>query len=104
MPFTPKDCKGKPFDSIILKLVDQEFTIACEKPTTPSSSMRDKRTRNALRCAHNKPKMLLNQKMNLSGSVNHGKVLTSAGQALLDSVANDVLEAAIERHPGLSNY
>ena len=47
---------------------------------------------------------LIQSKMNLSGSVNHGKVLTSAGQALLDSVANDVLEAAIERHPGLSNY
>lgn len=47
---------------------------------------------------------LIQSKMSLSGSVNHGKVLTSAGQALLDSVANDVLEAAIERHPGLSNY
>ena len=42
--------------------------------------------------------------MNAAGTVNHGKVLTAAGQALLDDVANSVLDAAIERHPGLSNY
>ena len=47
---------------------------------------------------------LVTSKMNAAGTVNHGKVLTAAGQALLDDVANSVLDAAIERHPGLSNY
>ncbi len=37
-------------------------------------------------------------------TINHGKVLSPAGQALLDDVANSVLDAAIERHPGLSDY
>lgn len=47
---------------------------------------------------------LVTSKMNAAGTVNHGEVLTSEGQALLDDVANSVLDAAIERHPGLSNY
>jgi ribosomal protein S19E (S16A) len=47
---------------------------------------------------------LVVSKMNAAGTVNHGKVLTPAGHALLDDVANSVLDAAIERHPGLSNY
>ena len=47
---------------------------------------------------------LIQSKMNLSGTVNHGKVLTPAGQKMLDSVAHSVRDEAIERHPGLSNY
>ncbi len=47
---------------------------------------------------------LIQSKMNLSGTVNHGKVLTPAGQKMLDSVAHAVRDEAIERHPGLSNY
>ena len=47
---------------------------------------------------------LIQSKMSLSGTVNHGKVLTPAGQKMLDSVAHAVRDEAIERHPGLSNY
>ena len=47
---------------------------------------------------------LIESKMNPAGNVNHGKVLTQEGQALLDSVAHAVRDDAIERHPGLSNY
>lgn len=47
---------------------------------------------------------LIESKMNVAGNVNHGKVLTPKGQSLLDSVAHDVRDQAIERHPGLSNY
>ena len=47
---------------------------------------------------------LIQSKMSLSGTVNHGKVLTPAGQKMLDSVAHSVRDEAIERHPGLSNY
>lgn len=47
---------------------------------------------------------LIESKMNAAGNVNHGKVLTPEGQSLLDSVAHDVRDQAIERHPGLSNY
>ena len=47
---------------------------------------------------------LIESKMNAAGNVNHGKVLTPAGQSLLDSIAHDVRDQAIERHPGLSNY
>ena len=47
---------------------------------------------------------LIESKMNVAGNVNHGKVLTPEGQSLLDSVAHDVRDQAIERHPGLSNY
>ena len=47
---------------------------------------------------------LIESKMNMAGNVNHGKVLTPEGQSLLDSVAHDVRDQAIERHPGLSNY
>ena len=47
---------------------------------------------------------LIQSKMSLSGTVNRGKVLTPAGQKMLDSVAHSVRDEAIERHPGLSNY
>ena len=47
---------------------------------------------------------LIESKMNVAGNVNHGKVLTPAGQSLLDSVAHEVRDQAVERHPGLSNY
>ena len=47
---------------------------------------------------------LIESKMNAAGNVNHGKVLTAAGQSLLDSVAHEVRDQAVERHPGLSNY
>ena len=47
---------------------------------------------------------LIESKMNAAGTVNQGKVLTPAGQSLLDSIAHDVRDQAIERHPGLSNY
>ena len=47
---------------------------------------------------------LIESKMNAAGNVNHGTVLTPAGQSLLDSIAHDVRDQAIERHPGLSNY
>ena len=47
---------------------------------------------------------LIQSKMSLSGTVNHGKVLTPAGQKMLDSVAHAARDEAIERHPGLSNY
>ena len=47
---------------------------------------------------------LIESKMNAAGNVNFGKVLTPAGQSLLDSVAHQVRDLAIERHPGLSNY
>ena len=47
---------------------------------------------------------LIQSKMSLSGAVNHGKVLTPAGQKMLDSVALAVRDEAIKRHPGLSNY
>ena len=47
---------------------------------------------------------LIESKMNRLENVNHGKVLTPAGQSLLDSVAHEVRDQAVERHPGLSNY
>ena len=42
--------------------------------------------------------------MNSAGSVNHGKIVSPVGQALLDEVAHSVRGVAEEKYPGLERY
>ena len=47
---------------------------------------------------------LVSDSMNVTGTVNSGKVLSSKGQSLLDEVAHSVREVAEERYPELNRY
>ncbi len=47
---------------------------------------------------------LIENSMNTTGTVNRGKIISSAGQALLDEVAHSVRGAAEEKYPGLERY
>jgi len=47
---------------------------------------------------------LIESKMNLAGTVNLGRVLTSEGQKLLDNAAHSIRAVAEERYPGLAGY
>jgi ribosomal protein S19E (S16A) len=47
---------------------------------------------------------LIESKMNLAGTVNLGRVLTSEGQKLLDNAAHSIRAVAEERYPGLTGY
>ena len=47
---------------------------------------------------------LIENSMNSAGSVNHGKIVSPVGQALLDEVAHSVRSVAEEKYPGLERY
>lgn len=47
---------------------------------------------------------LIDDSMNTAGTVNHGRVVSSKGQALLDEVAHSVRAEAEEKYPGLERY
>lgn len=47
---------------------------------------------------------LIENSMNSAGTVNHGKIVSPVGQALLDEVAHSVRSAAEEKYPGLERY
>lgn len=47
---------------------------------------------------------LIKSQLNITGTVNHGKILTPVGQSLLDDFAHSVRGAAEEKYPGLSKY
>ena len=47
---------------------------------------------------------LIENSMNSAGTVNHGRVVSSIGQALLDEVAHSVRGAAEQKYPGLERY
>lgn len=47
---------------------------------------------------------LVTSRLNAAGTVNMGRILTPAGQKLLDAVAHEVRPAAEAAYPGLSKY
>ena len=47
---------------------------------------------------------LIENSMNSTGTVNHGRVVSSIGQALLDEVSHSVRGAAEQKYPGLERY
>jgi ribosomal protein S19E (S16A) len=47
---------------------------------------------------------LIENSMNSAGTVIHGRVVSSIGQALLDEVAHSVRGAAEQKYPGLERY
>lgn len=47
---------------------------------------------------------LISESMNSTGTVNHGRVVSPKGHALLDEVAHSVRDQAEERYPGLERY
>ncbi len=47
---------------------------------------------------------LIENSMNSAGTVNHGRIISPAGQALLDEVAHSVRAVAEEKYPGLERY
>ena len=47
---------------------------------------------------------LIENSMNSAGSVNHVKIVSPVGQALLDEVAHSVRSVAEEKYPGLERY
>jgi len=47
---------------------------------------------------------LIENSMNTSGTVNHGRIISSEGHKLLDQVAHSVRGEAEERYPGLERY
>ena len=47
---------------------------------------------------------LIVDSMNSAGTVNHGKIVSPVGQALLDEVAHSVRGVAEQKYPGLERY
>ena len=47
---------------------------------------------------------LIETSMNSAGTVNHGKIVSPEGQALLDEVAHSVRGVAEQKYPGLERY
>ncbi|MEO2114807.1 MAG: 30S ribosomal protein S19e [Candidatus Poseidoniia archaeon] len=47
---------------------------------------------------------LIENSMNSSGTVNHGRIISSKGHALLDLIAHSVRGEAEEKYPGLERY
>ena len=47
---------------------------------------------------------LVTSRLNAAGTVNRGRVLTPAGQKLLDEVAHEMRPKALEMYPGLDKY
>jgi small subunit ribosomal protein S19e len=47
---------------------------------------------------------LIENSMNTSGTVNHGRIISSKGHALLDLIAHSVRGEAEEKYPGLERY